>query len=185
MKYEDLLKVNSKLKGIDVKGKDYVQVNDRVMAFRELFPNGTISTELISNDNGVCVMRTIVTDGERMLASGMAYEKETSSFINKTSYIENCETSAVGRALGFLGIGIAGSIASAEEIQNAIKNQEDPEKTISKDMLTTIMAELKRTGIGLKSLCKAYAVESIDRLPVSKYKEVMDKLTEKPTKETK
>ena len=53
----------------------------------------------------------------------MAYEKEGSTFINKTSYIENCETSAWGRALGNLGIGIDTSIASAEEVQNAVLNQ--------------------------------------------------------------
>ncbi len=55
----------------------------------------------------------------RLLGTGTAYEKENSSFINKTSYIENCETSAVGRALGMAGFGIDTSIRSAEEMQNA------------------------------------------------------------------
>ena len=54
--------------------------------------------------------------------------KENSSFINKTSYIENCETSAVGRALGMAGIGIDTAVASAEEVQNAINNQNKPRK---------------------------------------------------------
>ena len=56
-------------------------------------------------------------------ATGYAYEKEGSTFINKTSYIENCETSAIGRALGIFGIGIDGSVASAEEVRNAKANQ--------------------------------------------------------------
>jgi len=65
----------------------------------------------------------------QILAVGHAYEKEGSTFINKTSYIENCETSAVGRALGMLGIGIDTSIATAEEVNIAIINQ-DPVLTL-------------------------------------------------------
>ena len=59
-----------------------------------------------------------------LVATGNAYEKEASTFINKTSYIENCETSAIGRALGVYGIGIDASLASAEEVVNAVNNQE-------------------------------------------------------------
>ena len=58
-----------------------------------------------------------------------AEEKETSSYINKTSYIENCETSAVGRALGFIGLGSENSIASLEEVANAINNQQAKPKS--------------------------------------------------------
>ena len=131
--YEQIQKVNEELTGIDVKGKNYVMVPQRVTAFRKLFPTGYIVTELLSNDGGVCVMKTKVgyydENGEtHILATGMAYEKETSSYINKTSYIENCETSAVGRALGFLGLGIeGGGICSAEELANAINNQNKKE----------------------------------------------------------
>ena len=79
-------------------------------------------------NNGSCVMKAKVYDEDGTLLSiGHAYEKEDSSFINKTSYLENCETSAVGRALGFLGIGIDSSIASKEEVINAVTNQEQKE----------------------------------------------------------
>ena len=88
-----------------------------------VYPTGTIETEMVSNENGVAIFRADVYDGDRLLATGTAYEKENSSFINKTSYIENCETSAVGRALGMAGFGIDVSVASAEEVQNAINNQ--------------------------------------------------------------
>ena len=137
--YEQIKKVNEDMTGIDVKGKNYVMVPQRVTAFRKLFPEGFIRTKLLSLEDGVCVMQAevgyattlcltgadkqIVTK-EVILATGMAYEKETSSYINKTSYIENCETSAVGRALGFLGLGVeGGGICSAEELANAINNQ--------------------------------------------------------------
>ena len=127
MKYLDLAVVNEQIKTIDVKGKQYSEVAQRINAFRKLFPNGFIRTNILSNNDGVVVMKAEVGYYDdidiRILATGTAYEKEESSFINKTSYIENCETSAVGRALGMLGIGIETSVASAEEMQNAINNQ--------------------------------------------------------------
>lgn len=113
--------VNKKLPTTNIKGKEYVEVNNRITAFRRLYPEGTILTEILSHDNGLVVMKaTVLTPEGTVLATGHAFEKETSSYINKTSYIENCETSAVGRALGILGIGIGSSIASAEEVSNAI-----------------------------------------------------------------
>ena len=125
--YLDLARVNEEIKTIDVKGKQYSEVAQRINAFRKLFPDGFIRTKLISNENGIAVIQAEVGyyDGIdiRLLGTGLAYEREDSSFINKTSYIENCETSAVGRALGMLGIGIETSVASAEEVQNAINNQ--------------------------------------------------------------
>jgi len=124
MKYEDLEKVNSEMLSTNIKGKDYVEVNQRIKAFRKLYPEGTIETEMLSNENGVCVFKARVMALGCTLGTGHAYEKEDSSFINKTSYIENCETSAVGRALGMLGLGVDTSVASAEEVQNAINNQE-------------------------------------------------------------
>ena len=116
-----------KLKTIDIKGKEYVQVNERIKYFREEYPSWAMTTEILSNVNGVCIMIARVWDDKlNIMSTGHAYEKEGSSFINKTSYIENCETSAIGRCLGNLGIGIDVSVASAEEVQNAIKQQGKP-----------------------------------------------------------
>lgn len=124
MKYLDIAIANEQIKAIDIKGKDYSEVNQRIKAFRMVYPQGTIQTQMISNENGVCIFQARVYDDfNRLLGTGTAYEKEDSSFINKTSYIENCETSAVGRALGMCGFGIDVSVASAEEVQNAIQNQ--------------------------------------------------------------
>lgn len=122
--YDQITSANKQLKTTPIKGKDYVEVNRRVNAFRQLMPNGRIDTNILHLDGGICVIKaTVYDDDGNLLASGIAEEKESSSFINKTSYVENCETSAVGRALGFLGIGIDGSICSAEELTNAINNQ--------------------------------------------------------------
>lgn len=125
MKWEDIERVNKKLATVDVKGKKYVQVNERVKAFREICPNGSITTELVKFSEGRCIIKATVTDENgRVLGTGYAEEKENSTMINKTSFLENCETSAIGRAIGTAtAIGIDGSMASAEEVATAILNQ--------------------------------------------------------------
>ena len=123
MTFEELQQANSLIKTTPIKGKNYAQVPERIKAFRSLFPMGTIETTLLANNDGVCVFKAVVRAGETILGVGHAYEKEDSSFINQTSFIENCETSAVGRALGMAGFGIDVSIASAEELANALINQ--------------------------------------------------------------
>lgn len=131
--YEDISKVNEMLSTVDIKGKQYVTVPQRIKAFRMLYPNGFIITDILSNEGGVVIMQAKagVYDLENnpvTLGTGLAFERQDSSYINKTSYIENCETSAIGRALGFMGLGIDGAICSAEELINAITNQEKPEE---------------------------------------------------------
>ena len=132
MNYEQILKANESIKTTDIKGKDYAEVNQRIKAFRMVEPDGAIIPEIVKLENGTCVMKATVLDGNgKVLGIGHAYEKEDSSFINKTSYIENCETSAVGRALGMCGFGIDTSIASYEETVNAIENQKPKNKPTS------------------------------------------------------
>ena len=131
MKYLDLAIANEQIRTTDIKGKEYAEVNQRIKAFRMVYPQGFIKTEMLNNENGLCTFKAsvgyyIINGNDSMefeLGTGHAYEKEDSTFINKTSYIENCETSAVGRALGMAGFGIDVSVASAEEVQNAINNQ--------------------------------------------------------------
>lgn len=130
--FEQIQKANEGLRAIDVKGKRYVMVNEKVKAFRSLFPEGFIRTDILSLENGVVVMQSKAgyyeNGSEKILGTGLAFERQDSSFINKTSYIENCETSSIGRALSFLYLGADDSIASAEELANAIKNQKKDEK---------------------------------------------------------
>ena len=114
---------------IDIKGKPYVMVNERLEYFwsHEFFGHYSIETEFVELSEERCVMKaTIKDENGKIKSTGHAYEKADSTFINKTSYIENCETSAVGRALGICGIGIKTSVASAEEVGNAIAQQEEP-----------------------------------------------------------
>lgn len=104
-------------------------VPERVTAFRKLFPEGFILTDIISHDGQTVMMQAkagyYLENGEPcVLGSGYAQEVKGRGMVNGTSYIENCETSAVGRALGFLGLGInGGGICSAEELANAVVAQ--------------------------------------------------------------
>jgi len=111
--------------------EDYVTVNTRVQSFYEKYPDGSIQTELVSFADGVVVMkaRAFRNGQDNIPATGHAYEKEGSSFINKTSALENCETSAVGRALAMMGFHVSKSIASREEVENARHQQEQPDKS--------------------------------------------------------
>ena len=119
---------NYKFKTTNIRGKQYVEVNERIKFFRqeEEYKNWTLSTEFTALDSNMCVCKAIVADpSQRIIASGHAHETQGSSNINKTSYVENCETSAIGRALAMMGIGIDTSIASANEVNEAIAKQGD------------------------------------------------------------
>lgn len=199
MNYADLEEVNKELATVDIKGKAYVQVNTRVVAFRKLFPMGCITTDIVSLENGVVVMKATVMDElGTVLGTGYAYEKETSSFINKTSYIENCETSAVGRALAMVGIGTDASMCSAEELVNAITNQNKPEvkqdnkkaepsqkkienSVISEVKVKALLARCDKEGVDPAKILKLYKVNSIADLTEAKYaniNEFWDRLKE-------
>lgn len=155
--FDDIQKANDTIKTTDIKGKDYAEVNQRIKAFRMVYPKGSILTEMLSNENGVCIFNATVYDEEqKVLGSGTAYEKENSTFINKTSYIENCETSAVGRALGMAGFGIDTSVASAEEVQNAIANQ-NTEELDYKKMLEEFITKNK---LDKAEICKTYKLNA-------------------------
>ena len=104
--------------------KEYAEVNQRVKAFRSVFPEGQIIPELIKDDGERVQFKVTITNGEKILAIGHAEEIRNSSDVNTTSCLENCETSATGRALGMCGFGIDTSIASFEEVSSAIMKQE-------------------------------------------------------------
>ena len=185
MKFEDIKKVNETIMTIDVKGKQYAEVNQRIKAFRMLYPEGYITTNIVNLENGVCVIKAEVGtydkdkddyESKHILGTGTAYEKENSTFINKTSYIENCETSAVGRALAMCGIGIDTSVASAEEVQNAIANQNNDNDLQLEIELQELIV---KTGTDVEKLLKNYNKPSTDQLTTNELKEAITILKSK------
>ena len=177
MNYKDIQKANESIKTIDIKGKEYAEVNQRIKAFRMLYPEGFIMTEMISNENGVCVFRATAgfynEVGEAlMLGTGTAYEKEGSSFINSSSFIENAETSAIGRCLGTIGLGIDTSVASAEEVQNAMLNQS--KRTATPKQLEVLSKAY--TGENLSKLLQMQGISKLEDISIEKASELIEKL---------
>lgn len=176
--FDDIRKANEAIRTTDIKGKDYAEVNQRVKAFRMVYPHGCIKTELVSNENGLCVFKAEVYSGltaednedgyeDNLLATGHAYEKEGSSFINKTSHLENAETSAIGRALGFCGFGIDTSIASYEEVANAKMNQGDSteERNV---LIAEIYNIMGKEGFDEEKVYKKSKISSVEELPTER-----------------
>lgn len=118
--------VKHQFKTTNIRGKEYVEVNQRILYFRtaQEYKGWALETEMVHLDNDSCVIRAVIrNENGEAVATGFAQEDRTSSHINKTSYVENCETSAWGRALANLGIGIESSIASSNEVSMAIAKQ--------------------------------------------------------------
>ena len=191
--FEDIQKANETIRTTDIKGKEYAEVNQRIKAFRMVYPKGAIKKIEEKTENGICKITigvyeyyiqetsNFLANGvrSRLLATGTAYEKENSSFINKTSYIENCETSAIGRALGMAGFGIDTSIASYEEVENATLQQEmnEPITKLRADVLYKTMI-----GKGLpeekikETLQKNYGVDTVYELTAGQYGQILNNL---------
>ncbi len=198
MKFEELQQANESIVTTDIKGKNYAEVNQRIKAFRMLYPEGFIKTEIVALKDGVCLMKARVgyylglkdengtleeSLGEVVLGTGTAYEKENSTFINKTSYIENCETSAIGRALAMCGIGIDTSIASKEEVENAIENQNKqttervPDLSSLKGLFDTTLTNKEK-----EDTLKHYEVSELKELSDEQKIELADLLAKKALK---
>lgn len=186
IKYEDIAKANEAIKTTkierkdkktgEIQSKDYAEVNQRIKAFRMCHPNGTITTDIISIENGVVLMKASVYDeDEKVLGSGYAYEKENSTFINQTSYIENCETSAVGRALGMCGFGIDTSVASYEEVSNAMANQGDQKEKLTKKATPKQVEKVKELVSDIPKMLDYYKVEKIEDLSIEQASEIIAK----------
>lgn len=158
--HRDIAKVNSEIELINIKGKQYAQVKDKITAFRKLYPCGGIATEMLQFGETVVVKATVTDDNGKVLGTGHAYEREGSTNINKTSYLENCETSAVGRALSMCGIGIETSVASADEVRAAQAQQDALEhKPIDATQLRALLHRCTRYGVDINDICADYGVE--------------------------
>lgn len=183
MTYEELKQVNEELKRVPIKGKQYALVSSRVQAFRKLYPEGRIETMkeeldpiITYDDDGKEIRRQRVVgfwafiygDGDEYLSDGYAEEIEGSSTINKAAFTENCQTSAVGRALAFLGIGSDDDIASAEAVVEA-----EGLETISKEKAQDLRDYIEAKGGNEAYICKFHRVNSLEDMTVKQFAEVV------------
>jgi len=157
---------------VNIRGKEYKTVALRVQEFRTDFPGHSLVTDIVKIDDDQCIVKAMIVKDNVIIATGHAQEFRKASQINGTSYVENCETSAIGRALASLGIG-GTEFASANEVVNAIHQQNNPVKeqvseaelTVAKNNLleASKQGKLKDAFFGLKpavqELLREYANE--------------------------
>lgn len=168
------------MRTINIKGKEYVPVNERVKEFHAKFPELRVLTELVSLDENSVVMKATVSDMDgNVLANGYAQEDRGSSNINKTSYVENCETSAVGRALGMFGIGIDASMASADEVANAIDRQEALKQKVDKNAVSALKMLAAEKGSDLEMILSYYEVATPEDMTLEQWNNAMSLLRKK------
>ena len=168
------------MRTISIKGKNYVPVTERVKEFHEKYPDFTVITDIISLDETSVLMKATVYDPDgKIVAVGHAQEDRNASNINKTSYVENCETSAIGRALGMFGIGIDDSMASADEVANAIERQEALKKKVDKNAISSlkILADEKNSDISM--MLTFYNLEKIEDMTFEQWNHAMNHLRNK------
>jgi hypothetical protein len=164
--------MSTKLPTVNIKGKEYVMVKDRLKYFRETHSTEfSLTTEIIKLDDNVCVLKALVKDIEgRVIAEGMASEFKANGMINKTSYVENCETSAWGRALANFGIGIDDSVGSADEVATAINKQEQP------TTIPLVFEKATQKKENIEEWVEAFLTQvSSEQIPETEHKKFVDK----------
>lgn len=192
--YDQIKKANEEIENIKLGTKGYAQVNERIKAFRKVYPTGPIETTIEEiRDDYVRIMAKVSNEEGEVLATGRASEMITGDakkdYINKTSMIENCETSAVGRALGFAGFGVDSAIASAEDIERNKANSKMYEIYINmfireddaiKIIKTCIADLMRKMGVVKASLGEKVQNElwtSLEEMGTTQLKKLESKLT--------
>ena len=123
---------------VNIHGKEYKTVAERLSEVSsDTKGKYSLLTEVIGDVNGTVLIKATL-ELERGTFVGHAYEREDAGYINKTSHVENCETSAIGRALA--SAGYAGSeFASADEVANAITQQNEKKTGLSKQQIRDLI----------------------------------------------
>lgn len=163
MEYKDIEKVNLEIKKTDIKGKEYAGVSERILAFRKLNPNGKIITDIIDRtESEVTIKATIYDENEKKLSTGYASEVKK-GLVNSVSMLENCETSAIGRALGFCGFGIDNGIASDQDMQKVEEyKQRNKKEEIYTNMFISYDEAVKIVKIAINELCRKQGIVVTD-----------------------
>lgn len=162
--YEQIKKANEEINTTDIKGKEYASVNERIKAYRKVYPTGKIHTSIEEIKEDYIRIKAIISDEQdRVIATGTASEKLTGDkskdYINVSSMVENCETSAVGRALGFCGFGVDIAVASAEDM-NKVENKGAYE--IAKGIFIPLEDAIKQVKLTINELYKKMGMRKED-----------------------
>lgn len=135
--------------------EDYEPVEDRLARFWNDHPTGSVTTQLVARDNGEWVFRAEVFRDEadpRPAGVGYAHEVDGQGNVNRTNACENCETSAVGRALAQAGYAPKGARPSREEM---VKASEPGWEPVPDDVVAATVREAEAKGLDKSALWAA------------------------------
>ena len=138
---------------VNIRGKLYAEVHTRVQAFREAFGSrGRIISKVHQADEKRVLTETTISvflDGQmagwHVIGNDFAEEYRSSSPVNKTSAVENCLTSSIGRALASCGLS-GGNYASFDEVNHAINDKASIEEAVEEVPEEEEPEEEKATG---------------------------------------
>ena len=169
------------MRTINIKGKEYVPVNERIKEFLKLYPDHHIITEIVSIDENSVVMVAKAYDQDgNLIGTGHAQEDRSTSALNRTSYVENCETSCYGRLLGLCyGIGIDASVASADEVANTIDRQEALKKKVGKNEVSALKMLASEKGSDVEMILSYYEVAAPEDMTMEQWQNAMNLLRKK------
>ena len=162
---------------VKIHGKEYFTVADRMSMFRGEFPEYTLETNLIYQDDDKVIMKAFILNGTNLLSTGYAEEVRGATSINKTSALENAETSAIGRALAFFKF--AGTeIASADELAGALAQQSASELVEYNELVRNYWASINRA----KEFLEPIWGEREDQVNVTEARECLAEIPEEDRK---
>jgi len=170
-----------KIKTVNIQGKEYSEVKDRVMFFRTnpTYAGFSIETEAIKLDEKVAIFKASIKNEKGVIvATGTAMEISSNGFINKQNHIENTETSAVGRALGFLGIGIVGGLATADNMRDAPLTEE----WINEEQRAELAKMIQDSKADAAKFNESFSISALNELPVASFEKAKAMLQSKINK---
>ena len=163
------------IKAKNGKSKEYVPVNERLKEFRtnSKYEGWCITEEVLQLTEDFVAIMVKISD-EKGVVRGCGLAKEfKAGMINSTSYVENCETSAWGRALGCIGIGIDEAVATADELQNAVTIQETMAAPIDQNALDALVDKIMEKGVSASKITERYKVSKLEELNNGQWMQAM------------
>jgi hypothetical protein len=103
---------------------NYETVEQRLLRYWEQYPDGRIETTLMNYDGESCIVRTVIwkhRDDANPTATGYAHEIHSDRGVNMTSFIENCESSSIGRCLANMNFSKQGARPSRQEMEKVAR----------------------------------------------------------------
>ena len=170
-----------KNKAISIKGKAYVLVSDRVLYFNETYPNGAIETYYKLENDTYIVTAKVTPDVDKPSRTFIDHSQATigDGMVNKSAALENASTSAVGRALAYMGIGVIESIASVDEVNKAVGSS-GVRKATDKQIKWVRDTAARHWGldndVDIDKAIESLLTIKVEDIPMQKIKAAVDKI---------